>query len=154
MRSVDPQVFSIPAPPSASFWPLLLLPIALTVILSGVLLVLVGQKLSCEVGEDGLRLRGPMYGRVIPWSSIDVSTVEVVDLRDHAEYRPRIRTNGIGFPGYKVGWFRLVNRQKALLFLTEQERVVRIPTRDGFDVFVSVEDPDALLVALTARRAA
>ena len=43
-----------------------------------------------------------------------VATVAVT-----AQLRPGLRTMGTGLPGYRAGWFRLRNGEKALLYLTE-----------------------------------
>jgi hypothetical protein len=38
------------------------------------------------------------------------------------------------------------------LFLTRQDRVVYVPTREGYAVMMSVEDPDAFVRALSGAR--
>jgi hypothetical protein len=57
---------------------------------------------------------------------------------------------GTGLPGYSAGWFSLRNGEKALLFVTDRSRVVRIPTRDGYSLMVSPRHPQAFMEALRA----
>jgi hypothetical protein len=55
---------------------------------------------------------------------------------------------GTGLPGYRAGWFRLRNGEKALLYLTDANRAVYIPTTAGYGVLFSPVDPEAFLAAL------
>ena len=73
-----------------------------------------------------------------------------VDLQRSSEYVPRWRTNGTGLPGYQAGWFKLANGEKALVFVTDPRRVVRVPTTEGFTVLLSVENPEDFLASLRA----
>ena len=72
-----------------------------------------------------------------------------MDLTESREYQPRWRTFGTGLPGYRAGWFRLRNREKALLYVTDGSRVVYIPTRDNYSVLLSVAEPERFLQALS-----
>jgi hypothetical protein len=58
---------------------------------------------------------------------------------------------GTGLPGFSAGWFRLRNGNKALVYLTDGSRAVYIPTRNGYDVLLSPQQPDAMLVELRRR---
>ena len=97
-----------------------------------------------EVTPDGLRLRGDLYGRLVPAASIRGSEVRVVDLTAVDELRPRIRTMGTAVGGYQAGWFRLRNGEKALLYLTDRRRVVYVPTTEGFSLLLSAQTPERL----------
>ena len=50
--------------------------------------------------------------------------------------------------GYRAGWFRLRNGEKALVYVTDPSRVVYIPTTEGYAVMVSPHEPDAFLAAV------
>lgn len=97
------------------------------------------------ISEQGLRIKGCLYGRSIPKDSLITEDIQIVNLLHNDTYRPRIRTNGVGLPGYLEGWFRLKNREKALLFLTNRAQVVYIPTKDGYSVMLSVAEPKVFL---------
>ena len=103
---------------------------------------------TLRVGDGKLELRVPVYGRTMPIASLDLEQAQVVALDATPELRPRWRTNGIGLPGYQVGWYRLRNGSKALLAVTSRERVLYVPTREGYALLVSVERPDDVLRAL------
>jgi hypothetical protein len=102
-----------------------------------------------ELRDDGLRIRSAVYGRTIPAHSLVVEDARIVDLR--RELQPTLRTNGIGMPGYSAGWFRLRGESRALLFVTDRSRVVYLPTREGWPVLLSVQEPEAFLEALRQR---
>jgi hypothetical protein len=61
------------------------------------------------------------------------------------QYQPKWRTNGTAIPGYRAGWFKLRNGEKALMFVTETTDVVYLPTREGYSVLMSVTNPDEFL---------
>ena len=115
------------------------------------LLVFVGysaRNTRFEVGSQGLRIRGGIYGRFIPREEIAGEKVKVIDLKASPEYRPRIRWNGIGLPGYAEGWFKLRNGEKALLFVTDYSRVVYVPTERGYSVLLSVREAEEFCRAM------
>ena len=103
-----------------------------------------------EVLPAGLRLRGDIYGRLIPAAAIRGGAARLVNLRAERAYAPRWRTLGIAVPGYRAGWFRLVNGEKALLYVTDGTRVVYVPTRAGYAVLVSPREPERFLAELRA----
>ncbi len=101
-----------------------------------------------EVSPGSLRIRVPFYGRTLPIHELDLSRARVVDLSIETGLRPRIRTNGIGLPGYSVGWFRLKDKQKALAALTGRQNVVHIPTSGGYCLLLSTLEPERFLESL------
>jgi hypothetical protein len=104
-----------------------------------------------HVIDDGLRIRSPFYGRTVPFEEMVPESIRVADLRVERELQPALRTNGIGLPGYSAGWFRLRGGQRALLFLTNRERVVHIATRNGYAILISARAADDLAAALSRR---
>jgi hypothetical protein len=105
-----------------------------------------------EVSPEGLRLRGDLYGRLIPASQIVADGVRRVDFTTSSDLAPRRRTLGTGLPGYQAGWFRLANGDRALLYLTDRSRAVYVPTTDGYSVLLSPGDPDGFVAALRSLR--
>ena len=142
------QVFSFA--PASGF------PANLIVALIGVpILAIVGYLISAprlirfEVSPEGLRIRGDFfYGRTIPVSRLEMEKARAIDFDSSPEYKPVLRTNGTGLPGYQAGWFRLRNGEKALVFVGDRRRVVVIPVRDGYSLLLSVLDADEFLSAL------
>jgi len=101
-----------------------------------------------EVTPAGLRIIGDLYGRTIAAADIRGGASRVVDLGSERALAPAARTMGTALPGYRAGWFRLRNGEKALLYVTDTHRVVYVPTRLGYSVLLSVTDPDAFVAAL------
>ena len=104
---------------------------------------------SLVITEGVLELRAGFYRAKVPLSELRVDEASVVSLFERGDLGPRWRTNGIRLPGYRVGWFRLRNGDKALLYLTDVSRVTRLPTAKGYVLMLSTE---ALLPALRATR--
>lgn len=111
-----------------------------------VLLVIAGARGASnsrfEISDTGLRLRGDLYGRFVPASAIRGRDVRVVNLLASGDLAPSSRRAGTSVPGYQAGWYRLRNGEKALLYLTERERAVYVPTTAGYSLLLSPQDPD------------
>lgn len=146
------ETFSIIPAPAVTAWFL-----GGMILLMAAVLLLLGyfgwssQNVTYEVTPEGLRIRGDIYGRLVPLSSLDMERARLMDLTREPEYRPKWRTNGTGLPGYAAGWFRLANRQKCLAFLTDQRRVVYLPTREGYSLLLTCADGERLLHVLKQR---
>lgn len=131
--------------------------VAIALLLLG-MLVLFGyifystRNVTFEASTEGLRIRGDLYGRMVPRASLLLDQARVLNLGENREYALSWRTNGIGLPGYSSGWFRLKNGDKALAFLTKKDAVLYLPTRDGYAVLLSTPDPQLLLGALQSSR--
>jgi hypothetical protein len=108
------------------------------------------RHITFEVSEEGLRIRGDLFGRRIPQTSLRVDDAVLLDLQQEKTHRPYLRTMGVGLPGYSSGWFRLQDRGKGLLFLTDPTRAVYLPTKDGYALLISPSDPERFLAALQA----
>ena len=108
-----------------------------------------GGAVQYHVSGQGLRIRGDFYGRSIPSTSLLPAQARRVDLQLERDFQPKWKTNGITLPGYRSGWFRLRNGEKALLFVTDPSKVIYVPTRDGYSLLLSVEQPEAFLQSLT-----
>lgn len=137
-------------PPSSTAWvvTLSIIAVCLALTLLFAYIAYSMRNVAVEVRNDGLRIKGSLYGRFIPKEDIIEDGIRTLDLSAERDYKPKIRTNGIGLPGYKEGWFRLRNGEKALLFVTS-DVVVYVPTKD-FAVMLSVEKPEAFIDVLRA----
>ena len=148
------QVFAI-APAAMKGFVLLwgVLVLVLSIAFGAVALATSGARTArFEVSSEGLRLRGDLYGRLIPIGELRLDQARRIQLDAASELAPRRRTMGTGLPGYQAGWFRLVNGQKALVYLTDRSRAVYVPTTAGYDVLLSPADPDSFLKALASVR--
>ena len=103
-----------------------------------------------ELSSDGLRLRGDVYGRRVAAADLRGGAAKVIDLQADGALRPVRRTMGTALPGYRAGWFRLADGEKALLYVTDPRRVVYVPTRAGYSLLLSVDQPAEFLKRLQA----
>ena len=147
------QVFPI-VPASTAPWAVLIPALALLVGLVALFawFAYSSRHVRCEVSIDGLKIAGDLYGRTIPGRDLITSQARVLDLTKDTDYALAWRTNGTGLPGYKAGWFRLRNGEKALVFVTHAKNVAYVPTRAGYSVLLSVAEPGRFLEALRAIR--
>jgi hypothetical protein len=149
------EVFHIiPASPRAALTWVPLLGLVLIVVLGS--LVLLGLSVrgsrtaTFELSPAGLRLRGDLYGRKLAASQLRGGAARVVDLDQDRALRPRRRTAGTALPGYRAGWFRLANGEKALLYVTDPRQVVYVPTHAGYSLLLSVDRPAEFVERLRA----
>jgi hypothetical protein len=130
----------------------------ISLVLVGVLVLMLWlawsmQHVRFTVSNEGLRLQGDLYGRLIPLKSLKLDEAVVTNLNTDKDHQPKWRTMGTGLPGYAAGWFKLCNGQKGLLYITDRTRVARIPTTEGYTVLLSVAEPEALIDALKRQNA-
>lgn len=143
----------VPAPPK-SLWFLVVIMVVLAAVMALMLLVASGTRRSrFELTDSALRLRGDLWGRTLPYDSLDIDRTRLVDLRLEPSLTPDSRRMGTGLPGFQSGWFRLRSGEKALLYLTDRSRALYIPTRNGYSLLLSPRDPDLMLEELRQRAA-
>jgi hypothetical protein len=104
--------------------------------------------MTFTVTDSGLKIGPGLFGRFIPREDIDLGGISAVNLNLEPEYKPKWRTNGFGLPGYSGGWYKLQNRQKALVFVTDRANVVYIPTYKDYAVMLSVREPGDFMKAM------
>ncbi len=105
------------------------------------------KKTRFIITEEGLSIKGNLYGKGLRSSSLIPEEIEVINIKKDNSYRPGMRTNGIGLPGYSEGWYRLQNKEKALCFLTKLTNVVILPTAFDYSILMSIENPLEFLEA-------
>jgi hypothetical protein len=144
------EIFSIAPPVGRAMWLVLVIPGVIVAFVAGLLTMTVVSSRTArfEISPEGLRLRGDLYGRLIPADQLRGLSARRVDFAANPEWTPQRRTMGTGLPGYRAGWFRLRNGEKALVYLTDANRAVYIPTSAGYSVLLSPSEPDAFLAAL------
>ncbi len=100
-----------------------------------------------EATFDGkhLRVKATFYTRQAPLSDFDLDQARVVDLREHTELKPLLKTNGVGMPGLLAGHFRLRDRRKAFCLVTDPSKVLALPHADGRIWLLGLEHPQAVL---------
>ena len=131
---------------------------------TAIALVTIGiAAIACAIGLkrrvvriDGrtLRVVAGLFRHSVLIDQLDVSRARVVDLDEHTELRPSIKTMGMSVPGYQAGRFRMREKLgKVFCLLTDRRRVLWLPHLDGKDqLLLSLEHPQALLDALKIAR--
>lgn len=152
---MDPEIFPITSASSKTFWLLAL--IGITVFCLLILMAILtwsSQNMHCSLSAEGLKLSGGFYGRFVPMNLLDVKRASMTDLRVDPGSQPKTRTQGLGLPGQTHGWFKLRNGQRALLFVTDPSRVVKLPTRDGYILMLSISNGEHFIRRLRNAAAA
>lgn len=131
-------------------WIVLLVPIAVLLAVVPMLLytAYASRNAQFEVDLSGLVIRGSLYGRTIPREALLVQEARIVNLNAEQALQPELRTNGTSVPGFREGWFRLVDGRKALVFVTADREAVYVPTTEGYVVLVSPMKPEVFLATL------
>lgn len=124
------------------------LPVLLVLSLGVPLLALRRRRIRLDGRE--LCVAATFYTRRITADALDLDRARIVDLAEHTEFKPALKTNGFNLPFFQAGHYRLRNRAKAFCLLTGRERVLVLPQRDGRFILLSPEKPQALLDALRA----
>jgi len=147
------QIFHIAAASVRPIW--FMIPVLILIIVVGTGSVILGASVrgarstTFELSDEGLRVRGDVYGRLIPSSEIRGADAAHVDIAD-GPFRLTARTIGTALPGYRSGWFRLANGEKALVYVTDPTRVVHVPTTAGYSLLLSVAETDQFVDRLHA----
>jgi len=144
------EVFGIAPADTKALWLVGFIPIFVLVLVGVILTASIsGSRGSTfEVSNEGLRIRGDWYGRLIPANQLVRGTAKRVDFAQSPELTPGRRTMGTGLPGYQAGWFRLRNGDRALVYLTDRSKAVYVQTTDGYNVMLSPSEPDKFLASL------
>ncbi|ACK65987.1 conserved hypothetical protein [Rippkaea orientalis PCC 8801] len=143
------QVFPIVPASSKTLWTIGVFALFMLVLLCfSLFIVYSSQQVQFEIDPQKLTIRGDLYGRTIPLTSLVLDEAKLVNLNNPSPYQPAWRTNGIGLPGYLSGWFKLKNGEKALLFVTKFQEVVYLPTQQGYALLMSAREPSNFLETL------
>ena len=134
--------------------------LTLTVILAGVALLggaiafVVDRAMRrhrVTVDADGVEVATTFYRRRLGWAQLRLDEARVANLDEHTHLKPALKSNGTALPGFRSGWFRLRNRDKALVAMTSGPRVTWIPTTEGYALLLQPRQPQALLDHLRER---
>jgi len=146
------QIYPIIPSSGTIYWALV--PLMLILLLSGGLVgyaAWASRHVRFLVSENGIRIAGGLYGRSVPARELVLERARGANLKQDPDLRLTLRTNGIGMPGYRAGWFRLGNGGKGLAFVTDATRVAALPTTAGYTLLMSVADPDGFIRDARAR---
>ena len=125
--------------------------IALPVILAALALItLAFRRRRVSLGDGILTIAAGANTRRVATGELDLATARVVDLRERSELKPVLKLLGTRVPGLSMGHFRLRDRSRAFVLLTDASRVLVLNERSGRRLLLSLDRPQALLDALQA----
>jgi hypothetical protein len=99
----------------------------------------------------GIEVATTFYRQRIAFPELKLDAARVVRLDEHPELKPLLKSNGYALPGFRSGWFRLRNWQKAFVATSDGERALWLPTSRGFGLLLQPRDPQRLLDRLRER---
>jgi hypothetical protein len=106
------------------------------------------QRRRIALSDGVLDITATLYRRRLPLAAIDLDKAQVLDLDAHREWRPLLKTNGLGLPGLRAGWYRSHDFTRMFCLLTTWNRVLVLPEHAGGALLLSAERPQDLLLAL------
>jgi|JI102314A1RNA_FD_contig_21_13561188_length_1817_multi_3_in_0_out_0_2 hypothetical protein len=97
---------------------------------------------------DGSKLTvgGGLYSVSLNVEAIRIDDVKAINLKD-GTFSLGARVNGIGLPGFALGWFQPSNGRKLFVLATDNQAIL-VPTLDKFDLVVSPTESERFLDAL------
>lgn len=125
---------------------LMTIPMTLLVLLMSLLV----RRRRVTLEHDSLRIRGSMHGRTLRVAELDLAAARIIDLAEATALRPLFKTFGTSMPGFHAGHFRLRDRSRAFVLITDRSKVLMLLERGGRRLLLSLEKPRALLDALQA----
>jgi hypothetical protein len=104
-----------------------------------------------RIEGSGLDIRTTLYRRRIAWSDMDLAAARVIDIDEHPDNKPLLKSNGVSVPGFRSGWYR--SRAFAKLFVATAggTRLLWVPTKLGYTLLLQPRNPVALLEQLRQR---
>lgn len=146
---------SLPLSGFAQDHPLLLKASALLVVLLVVgglfaLLWWMMRRHRMVMDQAGLDLVTSFYRRRLAWPDLRLEQARVVSLGEHPELKPALKSNGYAMPGFRSGWFRTRKLSKVFVATAGGDRVLWIPTTQGYDLLLQPRNPQATLQRMQA----
>jgi hypothetical protein len=104
-----------------------------------------------RIDAAGIDIRTTLYRRRLAWPELDIAAARVIDIDEHPERKPLLKSNGVATPGFRSGWFR--SRALAKLFVATAggSRLLWLPTTLGYTLLLQPRNPAALLEQLRLR---
>ncbi|MBD9534926.1 hypothetical protein IB227_03575 [Stenotrophomonas sp. STM01] len=142
--SLEPllRLFAGKSPVTTAFtsWgPLVVLP------LLALALSLLYRRRSITLDGGQLDIVSTLYRKRVALSELRLDRARAVRFDEYPDFKPASKANGFQFPGFRSGHFRMPDGGKAFCLITDNQRVLVLPLRDGSVVLVSPEQPRQLL---------
>lgn len=123
---------------------------AILIVMAAVFIVWSVQRRRVVLDDDLLVITAGINSARVRVADLDLAAARIVNLADAPTLHPLLKTFGTAMPGYSAGHFRLRDRSRAFLLLTDRHKVLALRERGGRTLLLSLERPQALLDALQA----
>lgn len=134
------SILSLTAPnPNAWFAWLIIIPMLLALVY--------GYFYSqAKIDSSHLKIRADLYWHTVKLE--DITQVKEINLKLEPTLHAGFRSWGTSLPTYNTGNFTLANNQKGFLFVSNDQHVVHIQTKENTHILLSLENPEAFVAAL------
>ena len=110
-----------------------------------VLLWMMMRRHQLVLDANGLEVTTSFYRRRLPWPELKVADARIVSLDERPELKPTLRSNALRVPGFSSGWFRSRSLGKLLVATAGGDRLLWLPTTQGYDLLLQPVNPQATL---------
>ncbi|HEX2082423.1 MAG TPA: PH domain-containing protein [Xanthomonadaceae bacterium] len=146
MAAAFMQPHQQPAGNQVPWW--LVVPFATALVVVGPFILLQHRHIRLE-GRT-LVVAAALHTRRVALEDLLLEQARIVSLDEHLEFKPKWQLFGIRLPGFTAGHYLLRDRRRAFCLLTDRQRVLLLPQRDGRLLLLSPQKPQDLLDALSA----
>lgn len=106
------------------------------------------QRHALRLEPDRLVVKSGFNTCKLALSDLRLDQARTIDLDERTEYRPMLKLNGTGLPGFRSGWYLLRDRSRAFVAMAGGRRALWIPTRRHHVLLLQARQPQPLLDAL------
>jgi hypothetical protein len=114
------------------------------------LMAVVFRRRRVTLADGTLTIAAGLNTRRVSTAELDLASARVVDLRERSELKPTLKLFGTRVPGLSMGHFRLRDRSRGFVLVTDASRVLVLNERSGRRLLLSLDRPQALLDAMQA----
>jgi hypothetical protein len=101
-----------------------------------------------RLDRNRLEVLTTFYRQRLALSQLQLDRARVIELGEHPELRPWLKSNGFALPGFRSGWFRTRGFKKLFLATAGGGRLLWLPTTRGDALLLQPQRPEALLERL------
>ncbi len=101
------------------------------------------HRLSLDAGA--LTVTTSFYKDRVALSDLQLDQARVIDIDEHPERKPMLKSNGYSLPGFNSGWFRSRKFKKLFVATAGGKRLLWLPTTRGHTLLLQPRNPKALL---------
>jgi hypothetical protein len=104
-----------------------------------------------RLDSRNIRIRADIYWKTIAYT--DIVSTKIINLKLEPALHTQWHTFGTCLPRYFVGHFQLSNAEKGFLFVTDDQNVVHLRTKNNDNILLCFADNQSFFNALEVTRA-